>query len=514
MALILFFWLSFSNNILDFIWHGMHFPDSLPGRQSYLYIFLLLVMAYEAYHYWKGNIWQDVVLGVAVSTGVLIAAEYTSDSGMVAKNDLLATRILVFLYGILLILRMLEVNRLRKFVQYTLAFLAVFELFLNINFTGFSTTSRSSYTKNWDSVKCLLAQVKAKDKEPFYRVEELERLTKNDASVYGYSSATQFSSLMNIGVSRFYRKMGMEGGKNFYSYSGATPLSSAMLSVKYLIAGSPYEENPLMTLAAEDGNNYIYQNKYTLPLGFMIEKDLEEKWNPKNGVPITNLNRLAAVLGAKETMFHPFSGQVEARADKTVINVSEDCYLYGTYQDTSVTNITVTNGERVRKFNKCDHGYILDLGWCKAGDVVEIENSSNVSEFQVKAYVLNMESFLQAYDTLNKETFEIDAFSETEIKGHIQVDTPGNLLFSIPKEKGWKIYVDGVETECESFMNSMIEIPLTEGRHQITLRYWTPELQTGILISLVSLWLFWRIAIKKKEEKKPLDITDSTFLLR
>ena len=30
-----FFVISFSNNILDFIWHGMHFPDSLPGRQTF-----------------------------------------------------------------------------------------------------------------------------------------------------------------------------------------------------------------------------------------------------------------------------------------------------------------------------------------------------------------------------------------------------------------------------------------------------------------------------------------------
>lgn len=66
------------------------------------------------------------------------------------------------------------------------------------------------------------------DAEPFYRVEENERLTKNDAAIYGYSSSTIFSSLMNIGVSRYYRSLGMEGGKNFYSYSGATPLTSAM----------------------------------------------------------------------------------------------------------------------------------------------------------------------------------------------------------------------------------------------------------------------------------------------
>lgn len=39
----------FSNNILDFIWHGMHFPDSLPGRQTFLYAFLMLAVSYEAF---------------------------------------------------------------------------------------------------------------------------------------------------------------------------------------------------------------------------------------------------------------------------------------------------------------------------------------------------------------------------------------------------------------------------------------------------------------------------------
>ncbi len=64
--------------------------------------------------------------------------------------------------------------------------------------------------------------------------------------------------------------------------------------------------------------------------------------------------------------------------------MEEDGYLYGTYTDTTVTNITVTNKSRVRKFTKCDHGYILDLGWCKQGDVVEITASSDVSEFHVQ----------------------------------------------------------------------------------------------------------------------------------
>lgn len=504
LGLIVFFWVGFSSNVLDFIWHGMHFPDSLPGRQSYLYIFLLLTMAYETYRSREGNRWYDVCLGIAVSGGFLTACYYLADSGMVSFASILLTGIFALLYGLLVVLWMIGPVKLREWVRLTACALAVVEIFYNTAETGISTTSRSSYTKNWESVKTLLKEVDETEDMPFYRVEETERLTKNDGAIYGYASSTIFSSLMNIGVSRFYRTMGMEGGKNFYSYSGATPLSSAMLSVKYLISGSPYEESPLRTLAAEDGQNYIYKNRYTLPLGFMADAELEADWNVRQGksYQIDNLNRLAFALGAEEAMFVPIKGKVSAEDGKTRITVEEDGYLYGTYTDTTVTNITVTNKSRVRKFTKCDHGYILDLGWCKQGDVVEITASSDVSEFHVQPYRLQTDALDAAYETLNEQTMEIDSFCDTRIEGHISVRDSGNLLLSIPQEGGWSVWVDGKETKSSRFMDSLIKIPLIKGEHEILLTYHTPGLKTGAGISLASLALFLLLFVFRK--KKPV----------
>ena len=43
-GMLLLFFASFSVNALNFIWHGFHYPNSLPCRQSFIYIFLMLVM--------------------------------------------------------------------------------------------------------------------------------------------------------------------------------------------------------------------------------------------------------------------------------------------------------------------------------------------------------------------------------------------------------------------------------------------------------------------------------------
>ena len=49
LVLCAFFIVSFSVNTLNFIWHGFNYPDSLPARQSFLYILLVLLMCYEAF---------------------------------------------------------------------------------------------------------------------------------------------------------------------------------------------------------------------------------------------------------------------------------------------------------------------------------------------------------------------------------------------------------------------------------------------------------------------------------
>ena len=156
------------------------------------------------------------------------------------------------------------------------------ELFLNYNVTGFGTTSRTAYVEDLQDYQNVLADGEQQADDEgllFYRTEELERKTKNDAALSGYRSATQFSSLMNLEVSHFYQAVGMEGGKNFYCVNGATPLLSAMLSIKYVIADNGLEANPIRTLVSNSGEAWLYENKYVLPLGFMMDEAAVKAWD-------------------------------------------------------------------------------------------------------------------------------------------------------------------------------------------------------------------------------------------
>ena len=48
VLMVVLFLISFNMNIPNYIWHGFHFPNSLPARESFIDIFLLVIMSYEA----------------------------------------------------------------------------------------------------------------------------------------------------------------------------------------------------------------------------------------------------------------------------------------------------------------------------------------------------------------------------------------------------------------------------------------------------------------------------------
>ena len=89
---------------------------------------------------------------------------------------------------------------------------------------------------------------------------------------------------------------------------------------------------------------------------------------------------------------------------------------------------------------------------------------------------------------------------------HIDMQTAGKLVFSIPCEDGWTLFVDGKETDKELFLNSLIGVTLEAGSHEIELRYETPGLKEGAMISGFAAAVFGAVTIvlylKEKKRKK------------
>jgi uncharacterized membrane protein YfhO len=491
VLMLIFLLISFANNQLDYIWHGMHFPQSLPGRQSFLYIFILLSMGFAVVRKWKGTRIWHIVVATVTTLVLLMVTGILGDESVTEPMAIVITGLFIAVYGILMLLTKLTDKKVRWALREFVFCIAIAELAVNMAVTGLGVTSRVAYTDKQVFYENLLEQAKEDNGEDgFYRVEDTGRKTKNDDALYDYQSATIFSSLMNLNVSHLFQSMYMEGGKNFYSYNGATPLSSAMLSVRYMLSANQMEEGALRTLVGSCNGNYLYRNNYVLPLGYIMPESAIDNWNSSVSDRVSSLNSLAKALGAAGDMIYPATVATDAQEGDTTIDILEDGYYYADYVSCNSDSLTVSRSDGwTMQYNKTTHRYLIELGECEAGTQIHITNT-NHETISVHVYRLNFEALDTAYNTLQQQTMELTDMTDRTVEGEIEVTEAGRLILSIPADEGWELYVDGQKTQIDPLKDALIGVYLSEGTHTISLSYTTPGLMTGALASGAAVALF------------------------
>ena len=566
VVLILVLWLSFSLNVLAYIWHGFHLPNSLPARQSFIYIFLILTICYEVLLRIKQYSYRQLAAAFLVAALSLFVLQYLyKDQYTVEQAVLNACFLLAYLVVLALQKKGISkkkapaavavapaedaapavtevvtpndgmapaevaavmaedaapaganqtkepspMNRKQLFqiLCFVLLFLlCVTECAVNTNETGYSTTDRVAYTEDNEDIEKLLDYV---DDGGFYRVEKTKRRTKNDGAWSDYPSASIFSSATLKGLSKIYASFGMQSGTNSYSYYGNTPVTSALLGVKYKLAEQAFDD-PLWEYVRGTEKAYLYQAKYVLPIGFMVKDTTQAGVNPDGSDPFKIQNDLITAACGADAVFD-IQG---THSDEVVeLEIEEDTRKLIYLQD-KVNTLKVDiyrNGSLYvnRNYPSLECKIIVDLGQLKKGDKLRIytsdEDKSSISLIEAD---LNMEAFEKAMKALGSNPLIVITAKDGYLKGSVTATANKMTLFTtIPYEKGWHIYVDGEEVPYKGFYNAFIQIPLSSaGRHEVVMVYHAPGLLTGAIISVLALAGFVVLVIlkKKKQTKKSL----------
>ena len=107
---------------------------------------------------------------------------------------------------------------------------------------------------------------------------------------------------------------------------------------------------------------------------------------------------------------------------------------------------------------------------------------------------VNNERIQEQTDLLKEDVLEDVEFSINRIYGKISLNSDKYMLLSIPYAKGWKAYIDGKETELLKANECYMALSLEKGSHTIELKYKTPFLKLGALVSMISMigfGVFW-----------------------
>ncbi len=507
IALMLF---SFNTNIPNYIWHGFHFPNSLPARESFIYIFLMVTILFEAFLYAKEYTEKQLYGCFAGALAVIFLLEELFEDKVKFENIYISLAF-VSLYFMLMILIKKEFL-FRKIGIYMLCVLCIAEAYLNSGEeSSYKPTTYSAYLDDNKAIENLVEKVKKQDQD-FYRMEKLVRRTKNDAAWNGYKGVSVFSSMANASVTEYLGALGFEESTNSYAYYGFTPLTSALLDVKYVFSDTVQDDVDRYTLTGfeESDNLYLYRVNQCLPLGFMVPKEVLELSIDGNN-PFAVQNSFVDLTTDETEIFHYIPAV--SKTEEVTIQLEEDSDLY-VYVVSGVENLSYSAYNEEKAFADSDtfsgigHRRILHFGEMPEGTTVTVTSSDeNVSNIQLYAYAFDKDAFDKAYQELSSQPMTDITYDDNHVKGSVDAKEDGILYTSIVYDKGWTVYIDGVRSVYKSMKGAFLAVPVNKGSHTIEFRYYPEGKTLGRIITIVSVLLlcFLIFADSKIQKKKKLE---------
>ncbi len=316
LFLLLFFAASFIFRQLDYVWHGLHFPNMLPYRFSFLWSFVVIFMAFRAYTQLERVRWYHLLLLLIP----LVPMVYCVCAVQKART-IIATLIVIALVGAGLLLYCRRLIPKTALVL-VLCFIMVLESFscalLGVETVGFTTGD--SYPSKAEDVAVLVAQMneREQDNQDLWRAEVTTKQTLNDGTLLGYRGVSVFSSAANAKVSQFTQSIGMAASVagNRYSYQQADPFINMLLGLKYLIDRDDRGlDASYFSKVATSGQVSLWENEAYLPLGFVVSDDaLDYDASDVTGVPFDRLNRLHKLMTGTEDELYQRLETTEAEA--------------------------------------------------------------------------------------------------------------------------------------------------------------------------------------------------------
>ncbi len=525
---LLFLIASFIFRHLDYMWHGFHFPNMLPYRFSFLVSFLLIYMAYRAYTVLEHSSYIDVLIGALVFALILLGY-FLREEDKFSKGAVIASIILgiVMIIAILMFtLKILPQNALALLLCLLVTGEMCATAIIGVNTVG--TTTTTSYPKEEVHVNRLLSHIEdieSQNTPDLYRVEVDSTQTLNDGALNCYNGASVFNSMANVSITKFTESIGFSGWKagNRYSYYESSPVTNTLVNMKYIITRTNDIRNTKYTeLVDYSGNVEVYENTHYISMGFMTDSALSsyvvpestinpfenqiEFWRLATGIEEPLYNQLTVVDVGHSTDNQTYTKHSEGYYTFTPSDTTSDKHVKFNFyleEDASVyTYFQVSGANDKGNIYINDHSdysmnvkqpFISVAGDLKTGDKVSLYcklNPSKTSTVRAYCYTLNEDVFEAGIEKLKDEHLNMTKVTDTILEGTIDVKEAGLLYTSIPYEKGWKVYVDGKESEMTPVGNAMCAVMLSEGTHTVKFTYTPDGFVLGLVALLVALLIF------------------------
>lgn len=523
---------------IDLVWHGFQIPNWLPYRYSFIFTFIMISMAAEAFEHIEGVSYKEIgVIGLVLAAYIIVI-----DKIEVAHIDYQAVWLgLACVAGYVMLLFYHKKNsEISKTTALIVLVLVVGELFANSIQTlkdiheDVVISKYSSYTPVIATGREVTAELEEYD-TGFYRTEKTFHRTVNDAMAYGYNGLSHSSSTLNAGIINLLDNLGYASRGHYVKYNGQTMLTDDLFGIKYVMNKDQFVPYDKEVLTHDDIT--IYENENALSVGYLADKGILDLVIELDR-PFENQNKLMnSILGTEDTEYFRRIPIDMATPENVSLSISYSHDHYTVINEGSNAQIeytiTAPNDNMIYMYLPCDYsGYekklnvwvnkefagnyyetdnyrIMQIGRFNKGEEISIILTLTENELYMKDqwfFWLDEEQLEKDIAVLAEHQLEITEHGDDFLKGTITVDDAESklLLTTIPYEPGWNVKIDGESVEYLKAADSLIAIEVPEGTHEISMRYFPKSLTVGIIISAAGLAALIVIIVLENDKKRIL----------
>lgn len=519
-------YLSFTNRTLNFIWHGFHFPNQIPYRESFLMSFLLVFVGFLTIRRIR-SLGAKYITGAVLSSAAFLILFEKFGSGNEGYIQIGTTLLFLIIQGAALhTVSNIRSGKSEFYCETLLTVTMMIEMFaaslttigLVAYHEGFS--SYAPFGKNKDSVTYYAMQVEGTEGHMNFERSELFPNNVCDLqSLYDVKGLSIFSSTTRESFVKYMRNYGFHNnGINGLRNAGITRVTATLLNARNMIEIDKTQAVPaLFEQEYKDGIITAWGNPDALSVGFMTDPavidyapdydknldvfDKTNGWVNSMGAPdvykpvlitTNSASGLSTTDKHDDVIVYSAAGSAPNDGYSFSITVDDadmgaDIYIYANAKKGG--NVTITNNGSVQKFEIRSY-QIICLGTYQGTPIeLTVKYSENPgSSVFVYGYQLDRAGYDKMLEILGDEQLEVTAYDSTTLSGHIDVKEDGLLFLSIPYAEGWSAVVDGEQAEVVSIQDALMGIRLGRGSHDITIRYTPAGFKEGLLISAVSVF--------------------------
>lgn len=527
--LIGFVGISFGYANLSKIWQAFNYANGSPYRFSFVYCFLLVLVAYETFYRYGDRVRMErkqavgwILISLLLGVGIVICRNFFM--GSMVKETPWMNLLLIIVYGGILLA--IGNRRLRNGLLF--AVLCV-ELFLNAEFLyqngeHYETVAVDEYRNYMEQMKPLVE--KAKEDEAFCRTvfDKAAAWSVNDGFLFGIAGLDSYTSVERESTHEIAKRLGFPADESFgiHYESGSTLFAESVLGVKYKI--SPETPQAGYDLREENKGLALYENRYAFPFAWFADETILEAEEVRDDF-FAYQNKICAAADAKtEAVLKPLTGEIvsaqecEQQADGGY-RMIEDGYLgymiYQVYPPKETVLYLNTEGWGNVDVGVWRNGEEVDLsgqeGAIKRIGAVTPEDDISIRSVVVEdcvfycnengIYMEDEAQLAKCADTVQKQGVSIRKKSDARIDIACEnEDTKDRyLICTMPYDEGWKITVDDGPSEVVQVLGNLTAIRLAPGEHKIQLRFVPKGLYAGCVITTITvLLIFMQSAILQK----------------